>query len=399
MAKAAKLAAETAGLKLMALVADEVTREAVSRAAAQLGWSDIVVKAGGVAKATRAIDGAKAPAVLLVDIAEDEQADGALGELVKKCGPATRVLAIGTMNDVTLFRRLAARGVADYLVKPVSSELLCDALRRAVQSESEGSDAKDHARTHAVIGARGGVGASTVALSVAWLLSQEHKLQTALVDLDLHFGNLALSLDLEPGRGLRQALEHPERTDNLLLASAMVKGDEKLPILAAEESLEDMLTFEPEGATALLAALEQDYGNLVVDLPRALDAAARQVLAVADTTIIVTDLSLAALRDAFRLTGLIKSLGNNNTPMIVANQVGALHRGEIGKSEFERGFGSPVDFLVPFDAKAARAMAVSGKPLPAAEPSSKAAVELRNIAARISGQELKQKAGWRRWLG
>jgi pilus assembly protein CpaE len=179
----------------------------------------------------------------------------------------------------------------------------------------------------------------------------------------------------------------------------MVKGDEKLPILAAEESLEDMLTFEPEGATALLAALEQDYGNLVVDLPRALDAAARQVLAVADTTIIVTDLSLAALRDAFRLTGLIKSLGNNNTPMIVANQVGALHRGEIGKSEFERGFGSPVDFLVPFDAKAARAMAVSGKPLPAAEPSSKAAVELRNIAARISGQELKQKAGWRRWLG
>ena len=303
--------------------------------------------------------------MLLVDLAEEAEPDAALGDLVKRCGPQTRVIAIGTVNDVTLFRRLAARGVADYLVKPVSSELLCDALRRASRSEGEG-DSKRRARIHAFIGARGGVGASTLALGLAWLLSQEHKLPTALIDLDLHFGNLALSLDLEPGRGLRQALEHPERTDSLLLASAMVKGEERLPILAAEESLEDMLRFEPEGARALLEALAQDYDCLVVDLPRSLDAAARHVLQSADASIIVTDLSLAALRDAFRLAGLVKAL-DGPTPMIVANQVGALHRGEIGRAEFERGLGTPLDFLVPFDAKAARAMAVGGKALPAAD--------------------------------
>lgn len=398
MAQAAKIITDnSASPRLVALVGDEVTREATSRAAAQLGWGDAVVRSGGLAKAARAIE--PPPQLLLLDLAGEEEPDAAVGELARRCGPGTRIVAIGTVNDVTLFRRLAARGVADYLVKPVSSEVLCDAFRRAMRGEGEAADPNRRARIHAFVGARGGVGASTLALGVAWVLSQEHKLQTALVDLDLHFGTLALSLDLEPGRGLRQALEHPERTDGLLLASAMVKSDEQLPILAGEELLEEMLHFQPEGAEALLGALAQDYDCLIVDLPRSLDGAARQVLASADGVVIVTDLSLAALRDAFRLSGLVKSLAGSFNPMIVANQVGALHRGEIGRAEFERGLGGPVDFAVPFDPKAARAMAVSGKTMPAAEAASKAATEMRRIAARIAGREVKAKTGFRRWFG
>jgi len=396
MAQAAKIVSDnTTSPRLVALVGDEVTREAASRAASQLGWGDAVVKSGGLAKAARVIE--PAPQVLLLDLAGEEEPDAAVGEIARRC-PGTRIIAIGTVNDVTLFRRLAARGVADYLVKPVSSELLCDSFRRALRGEGEASDPNRRARIHAFVGARGGVGASTLALGVAWILTHEHKLQTALVDLDLHFGTLALSLDLEPGRGLRQALEHPERTDGLLLASAMVKTDDQIPILAGEESLDEMLHFPPEGAEALLGALAQDYDCLLVDLPRSLDGAARQVLASADGAVIVTDLSLAALRDAFRLSGLVKSLAGSVTPTVVANQVGALHRGEIGKAEFERGLGGPVDFLVPFDPKAARAMAVSGKTMPAAESASKAVVEMRRIAARIAGREVKAKTGLRRWF-
>jgi len=398
MAQAAKIVSDnSASPRLVALAADDVTREAASRAAAQLGWGDAVVKSGGLAKAARAIE--PPPQVLLLDLAGEEDPDGAVGEISRRCGPGTRIIAIGTVNDVTLYRRLAARGVADYLVKPVSSELLCDAFRRAMRGESDATDPNRRARVHAFIGARGGVGASTLALGVAWVLTHEHKLQTALVDMDLHFGTLALSLDLEPGRGLRQALEHPERTDGLLLASAMVKTDDQIPILAGEESLEEMLHFEPEGAEALLGALAQDYDVLLIDLPRSLDGAARQVLSSADGAVIVTDLSLAALRDAFRLSGLVKGLAGSVTPMVVANQVGALHRGEIGRAEFERGLGTPVDFSVPFDPKAARAMAVSGKTMPAAEGASKAAAEIRKIAARIAGREAKAKSGLRRWFG
>src|ERR1700727_852381 len=121
MAQAAKAVADKGALKLLALVADDVTKEAVARAAAQLSWTEGAVKAGGLAKAGKALDGAKNPAVLLVDFADETDPDAALGDLVKRCGTQTRVIAIGTTNDVTLFRRLAARGVADYLLTPVSS--------------------------------------------------------------------------------------------------------------------------------------------------------------------------------------------------------------------------------------------------------------------------------------
>jgi pilus assembly protein CpaE len=397
MAQAIKVASDKGSTpRLVALVTDEVTREAAGRAATQLGWADATIRAGGPEKAANAID--PPPAVLLVDISDEDEPDAVVGDLARRCGPATRLVAIGTVNDVTLFRRLAARGVVDYLVKPVSSEILCDALRRAGRGEGESPDAARRARVNAVIGARGGVGTSTLVLGVAWLLAQEHEMRTALVDLDLHFGTLALSLDLEPGRGLRQALEHPERTDGLLLASAMVKGDEQLPILGGEESLEEDLRFDSDGAEALLNALAQDYDCLMIDLPRTLDGAARHVLATADNTLIVTDFSLAALRDAFRLSSLVKSLAGAGAPMVVASQVGALHRGEIGRTEFERGLGTAVDFVVPFDPKAARAMAVGGKTLPAVDGASKAAVEMRRIAARIAGREAKAKTGLKRWF-
>lgn len=398
MAEAAKVIADKpASTKLVALLSDDVTREAVSRAAQQLSWGDAVVKAGGLAKAAKAIDPAKPPNLLLIDVHEEAEPDAVVSELIQRCGPATRVIVIGTINDVALFRRLAARGVADYLVKPVSSDVLYEAFRRAVRSEGDSTDPKRRARIFAFVGSRGGVGTSTLALGAAWVLLHEHKMHTALIDLDLHFGNLALSLDLEPGRGLRHALEHPERTDSLLLASAMVKSDEKLPVLAAEKSLEDVLRFEPASATALLGALAQDYDCLIVDVPRSLDGASRQVLAAADGAVIVTDLSLAALRNSFRLSGLVKTLGSNNNPLIVGSQVGALHRGEMARAEFERGLGVGLDFAVPFDPKAARAMAVSGKTLPAAEGQSKAAVELRKLAARIAGREAKAK-GMKRWF-
>ena len=267
-----------------------------------------------------------------------------------------------------------------------------------MRDEAEARTPRRRARILAFIGARGGVGTSTLALGTRLDPAHEHNLQTALIDLDLHFGNLALSLDLEPGRGLRQALEHPERTDSLLLASAMVKGDERLPILAAEESLEDLLRFEADGATALLTALAQDYECLVVDLPRSLDGAA----ATCSPPPTRDDRHRpvaggAARRVPPQRSREVARLPRN--PIFVGNQVGALHRGEIGRAEFERGLGAALDFAVPFDPKAARAMAVSGKALPA-RPSGQQGrggdAPHRRAHRRPRGEA---KRGWRRWLG
>ncbi len=372
-------------LRFVACVADDVTREAVSRAVAQLGWSNAKVRAGGLDVARRSIDITSPPGLVLVDLSDAGEPVEGMHELAQLCGPATRFLAIGSINDVSLYRQLVGLGVADYLVKPVSSEVLCEAFTAAMRSNAQ-ANADRTTQLFAFVGARGGVGSTTLAISTAWLLAHEFKLRTALIDLDLHFGNLALCLDLEPGRGLREALENPERTDSLLLASAMVTEGDKLPILATEEPLEHQLVFDGAAVAPLLSALSQDYDCLVVDLPRSLDSMARQVISLADTTVVVTDLSLSALRDTVRLVDLAKMLESRGKPLLVANHVGADHRGEIGRPEFERGIGGPLDQVIPFDVKAVVAAAHSGKALPAAAGSSKAVTELRKLAARLSGR-------------
>ncbi len=381
-----------ARLRFVACVADDVTREAVNRAVAQLGWSNAKVRAGGIDVARRSIDISVPPNLVLVDLSDASEPVEGMHELAQLCGPQTRFLAIGSINDVSLYRQLVGLGVADYLVKPVSSELLCEAFVSAMRSQASSIEART-TRLFAFIGARGGVGTTTMAVSTAWLLAHEFRMRTALLDLDLHFGNLALSLDLEPGRGLREALENPERTDSMLLASAMVTQGEKLPILATEEPLEEQLAFDGGAIAPLLSALSQDYDCLIVDLPRTLDAMARQVIALADATIVVTDLSLSALRDTVRLADLTKALESRTKPLLVANQVGADHRGEIGRTEFERGIGGALDHAVPFDAKAVMAAAHSGKALPEAAGGSKAAIELRKLAARLVGREEEKPRG------
>lgn len=376
--------------RLLACVADDGTREAVSQALSQLGWSNAKIRTGGIDAVRHAVDVAAPPRLVIVDAAEAEDPLGGVADLVQLCGQATRFIVIGAVNDVTLYRQLMNLGVADYLVKPVAPELLAEAVATAARAETAAPGAVRAARIFGFIGARGGVGTSTVALSMAWLLQREFKLRAAVIDLDLHFGNAALSLDLEPGRGLREALENPERTDNLLLASAMVGQGEKVPILASEEPLEEMLQFDGAAVMPLLAALSQDYDCIIVDLPRSLDAMTRQVIALADATILVTDLSLSALRDTMRLTDLARALQARHKPLLVANQAGASHRGEIGRPDFERGIGGALDFVIPFDTKAALAVAHSGKPFPAAASGSKATAELRKLAARLAGREEKR---------
>ncbi|HYM01605.1 MAG TPA: AAA family ATPase [Stellaceae bacterium] len=385
--------AASGSFRFVACVADDVTRETVSRAVAHLGWPNAKVRPGGLDTARRSIDITSPPRLVLVDLAEAADPVTGIAELAQLCGPGTRFLTIGAVNDVSLYRQLMALGVADYLVKPVSSDVLCDALTAALRVEEPAPGSRQATRIFAFIGARGGVGTTTLAISTAWLLVHEFKLRTALVDLDLHFGNMALSLDLEPGRGLRDALEHPERTDSLLLASAMVSEGDKLPILASEEPLEEELHFDATAVTPLLSALAQDYECLVVDLPRSLDGLARQVISSADATMVVSDLSLASLRDTMRIVDLARTLQAPAKPLIIANQIGASHRGEVGQPEFERGIGGSIDIGIPFDVKAALAVAHSGKALPAAASSSKAAIEIRKLATRLAGREAKKSSG------
>ncbi|MEQ8166074.1 MAG: P-loop NTPase, partial [Alphaproteobacteria bacterium] len=231
------LKAEPQRSPFMAFAADEVTRAILAKTVQERGWPEAGIRDGGVDLAMNTLANIATPKRLIVDLSGADDPLAAITELANVCDAGTQLIALGRENDVNLFRGLMALGVQDYLLKPVSPEALAQALSRIADEKSGGGEDEKEGRLVCVIGARGGVGASTVALNTAWILAHEHGKKTALVDLDIYFGSLSLALDLEPGRGFREALENADRIDGLFIERAMVRHSENLSLLSAEEEL------------------------------------------------------------------------------------------------------------------------------------------------------------------
>ena len=371
-------------LRILACVADLETGQVVRELSETWGWQNPIIHDGGIAEARAALEQAAAPNLLIVDIDGSNDPAGDLYALAAFCPPDINVIAVGKRNDLALYRNLIELGVTEYLNKPLTVAMFERALRRGQRAAPTNTDRRQ-TQLVTLIGARGGVGTTTLATGLAWCITQLHQQTVSAVDLDLHFGNLGLSLDLAPSAGLREVLEYPTRIDSRLLGSAMMDAGTRLRVLAAEEPLIDQLRAAPAAADAIVSVLRTDCDFIIVDLPRHLDDMVRRMITLASTSIVVTDLSLSAARDALRLLEFCKLLAPAARHLVVANQVGAAHRGETGRAEFERATRITLDHVIPFEASTALATASSGKPLPAALRNSKAAEAMRNIAVQLCG--------------
>ena len=382
-ALAKKLEIATGPLPARAFIGDPATRDVVAAVFAERNWPEDGVQPGGAAAALRHPHDDGALPLLVVDIAESSNPAADIAALAAT-GAAQRIVAVGAVNDVTLFRDLIASGAADYLVKPISRHALLAALMAAPLPAAQATVAKpvESGRTFAVIGARGGVGASTIAANLAWLMANEQRRKVALLDLDLHFGTAALLLDLVPGRGLREALERPSRIDSLFLERALEKQGERLHVLAGEEPLADELALDPSAPAVLLHELRNRFDRVIVDLPRNAGMTERQALAAASAIVVVLDLTLPALRDTLRVLALASDCAPDATLLLVAGGAGA---GGLAQADFEKGLGRKIDFIVPHDRKAVVAAATAGKPLALAASGAKAIAALRPLAARLDG--------------
>jgi pilus assembly protein CpaE len=370
----------------VAAVIDETTREMVRGVARQLGWAAPVIREGGVSAAAAYVKATGAPAFLVVDVGDSEDPETDLTALLNLCGEPTPLVAIGLVNDVRLYRRLRDIGVADYLVKPVAGEVLAAALQGATQPQAAPRTEAKSTQVIALVGARGGVGATSLAVSTGWAIA-ERNVKVALLDLDLHFGSAALSLDLEPSRGLRELLTYPDRIDSLLIDAAATHAGERLRLLSAEEPLEDPIDIGPDGLMAIVDQLKSVSGMVVADVPRSLGPLTRQMMTCADVIGVVTDLSLAGMRDTQRLMTMITNAHGEAKAMIIANRVGGV-AGEVAVSDFERGIGAKIAHLIPYDRQAAVAAAEAAKPLVEVAKNPKTVAALRGLALGFAGADV-----------
>ncbi|HLG88389.1 MAG TPA: P-loop NTPase [Alphaproteobacteria bacterium] len=330
------------------------------------------------------LSGGAKPRILLLDICTAIEPAADVAAIRAAVGTVPQLLVFGRVNDVHVFRALLDAGAADYVPVPVARETLAAAIDKLLASAQPAASTPGIGQAVAVIGTRGGVGASTVAVTLGWILAEEGRKRTALLDLDLQFGTLALSLDVDPGRGLRDALEQPERVDGLYIDRAAVKVGTNLYAFSAEEPVDDTLAFEPSAAGTLIGELKRKFDWTVVDVPRGMPDLAREVLAQSSYAIIVADCTLAGLRDTIRLNAL--ATASNPEQRLIVLKGGALGgRGGVARGEFEKELGRPLDAAIPSDPKAAMESANAGQALPQAAPSSPVALAIRQIATKLDG--------------
>ena len=371
-----------------AFICDDAALDVLRPVAIEMGWAPEKCNKGGLRNAVQSLSISASPAILLVDLSESGDPLNDINALAEVCEPGTVVIAVGQVNDVRLYRDLVSSGIHDYLLKPLSAGQLRDALTnaQAIFSAPRHHDAgaeKPHVTT-AVVGTRGGVGASTLATSLAWLFATEHSRSTALLDLDVHFGTGALCLDLEPGRGLTDAIENPSRIDTLFIERAMIRANDKLAIMSAEAPINSPLMTDGTAFVQLEEEFRNAFEVTVIDLPRNMLINFPHLLAEVNVVTLVTEMTLASARDTIRILSWLKANAPNAQPMIVCNKL-PQGQTEISKADFEASIERKINFVIPLDQKAGVNAAKLGQTFVEANKSSKAAVAMREIASAIVG--------------
>jgi pilus assembly protein CpaE len=371
-----------------AYICDDNALDVLRPVVIELGWQPEKCNKGGLRNAVQSLSVSASPNILMVDLSESGDPLNDINALAEVCEPGTVVIAVGQVNDVRLYRDLLASGIHDYLLKPLSAGQVRDSLNQAqavfTQPKTVDGEVVEHHVSTAVVGTRGGVGASTLATSLAWLLSTDHETPTALLDLDIHFGTDALTLDLEPGRGLSDAIDNPSRIDGLFIERAMIRANDNLSILSAEAPINSPLMTDGSAFVQLEEEFRQAFGMTVIDMPRNMLINFPQVMNDVNVVLVTTEMTLAGARDAIRILSWLKTHAAHAHPLVIANKVQS-GSSEISKADFEASIERSIDFTVPYDAKAAVNAAKLGKTFVDANKGAKSSAVIKQLAERIMG--------------
>jgi pilus assembly protein CpaE len=356
----------------------------------RLDKAHLKIQMGGIAAAIEAYNGSPTPNVIVIETENrgDEILDG-LDTLAEVCDAGTRVVVIGRLNDVVLYRELLRRGVNDYLIAPIGT---IDVVR-SICGLFSAPDAKAVGRIIAVIGAKGGVGASTVAHNVAWAVARELQLDTVVVDLDLGFGTAGLDYNQDPPQGIADAVFSPDRVDNAFIDRLLSKCTDHLSLLAAPATLDRVYDFSAEAFDPIVDSLRATVPCIVLDVPHQWSGWTKKTLIGADDILVVAGPDLANLRNTKNLFDLLKAARpNDRRPRYCLNQIGMAKRPEIKPGDFAKALDDEAAALIPFDPQVFGTAANNGQMIAELSSSHKVAEIFRQLAQGLTGRMESKKA-------
>jgi pilus assembly protein CpaE len=354
----------------------------------RLGKAHLKIQMGGMAAAIEAYRSAPTPNVIVLESDGRNDLLGGLDQLATVCDAGTRVVVIGRINDVMLYRELVRRGVSDYVLAPVGA---IDVVR-SICNLFSAPEAKAVGRIIAVVGAKGGVGASTISHNVAWAIARDLAMDAVVADLDLAFGTAGLDYNQDPPQGIADAVFSPDRIDTAFVDRLLSKCTDHLSLLAAPATLDRVYDFGTDAFDAVFDTLRATMPCIVLDVPHQWAGWTKRALIGADDILIVAAPDLANLRNTKNLYDLLKAARpNDRPPLYCLNQVGIPKRPEIAAAEFAKAIESPPIASIPFEPQIFGSAANNGQMIAEISATHKTIEMFLQIAQRLTGRSETKK--------
>jgi pilus assembly protein CpaE len=356
----------------------------------RLAKAHLKIQMGGIAAAAEAYRNAPTPNVIVIESeSRGDDVLGGLDSLAEVCDAGTRVVVVGRHNDVLFYRELVRRGVSDYLLAPVGA---LDIVR-SICGLFSAPDAKPVGRIIAVMGAKGGVGASTVAHNIAFAAARELQLDTVVADLDLGFGTAGLDYNQDPPQGIADAVFSPDRIDIAFVDRLLSKCTDHLSLLAAPATLDRAYDFSAEAFDSIYDSLRATVPCIVLDVPHQWTGWTRRGLIAADDILIVAGPDLANLRNAKSLLDLLRGARpNDHRPSYCLNQVGVPKRPEIKPADFAKALEDQPLAVIPFEPQVFGTASNNGQMIAELSASHRTAETFRQLAHTLTGRAEIKKA-------
>ena len=356
----------------------------------RLAKAHVKIQMGGATAAVEAYRTSPTPNVILIETEQrSDEILTRLDQLAEVCDAGTRVIVVGRVNDVTLYRELTKRGVSDYLIAPIGT---IDVVR-AICGLFSSPDAKAVGRIIAVVGAKGGVGSSTVAHNVAWAIARDLSLDSVVTDLDLAFGTAGLDYNQDPPQGIADAVFSPDRVDTAFVDRLLSKCTDHLSLLAAPATLDRVYDFGAEAFDSILDSLRNSIPCVVLDVPHIWSGWTKRLLVSADDILVVAGPDLANLRNAKNMVDLLRTARpNDHKPYYCLNQVGVPKRPEITPADFAKALEDHPLVVIPFEPQLFGTAANNGQMIAEVSANHKSAEMFRQLAQVLTGRAEAKRA-------
>ena len=366
-------------VNIQAFCEDQETAAVIEKASQdrRLAKAHVTVQMGGVQAAVAFYKNASTPNLIIIEFLLDRtDLLSELDRLAEVCDPGTKVIAIGHVNDVLLYRELLHRGVSEYVVAPVEVMQIIESVSGIYTDPKMGPVGQ----VIAFVGAKGGAGSSTVCHNTAFAIASALKSDVVIADFDLPFGTAGLDFNQDPLNGIADALASPDRLDEMMLDRLLSRCSDHLSLFAASGTLDRPYDLDPSSCDAVLDVVRENVPWIAVDVPHLWTAWAKQIVLKADYVVITATPDLANLRNTKNLVDQLKgSRPNDRPPLLVLNQVGVPKRPEISVKDFGYAIELEPKIVIDFDAKLFGTAANNGQMIEEISEKSKAADAFRNL--------------------